>query len=594
MNIKNLQLVAAIFLLSFQMCGDKSMNTTINCGTYAEAEDPASGVKTEWGHVTSGLHAVIGSTDVRYPKYSIPDIEQTKTWRGAGWRGERVSAQMILWSVDSVSKIQPVFSDFKSSDGDVLPASLAKASFVRYVITDEFAGGCGHRKPEDFAASLSPDVLDTVSCFTMEAQSSRPLWISFDIPADAKPGEYTSRLKLMAKGEKPLEFEYKLEVLSQTLPSPDKWKFHLDLWQNPFAVARVYNVEPWSEGHWKALKPLMTMLANAGQKVITTSINKRPWGGQTEDPFESMIKWTKMADGTWEYDFSVFDKWVEFMMDIGIREQINCYTMVPWGNKVYYFDDESNEEVEVEIVAGTSEYEEIWTPFLKAFYSHLQEKGWDRITRIAMDERAPKEMKAMLNLLQKLAPDLGVALADNHKSYKLYPDQLKDLCVSFGSTIDDEDLEYRKLKGYNSTFYTSCSHVFPNIFTFSPPAEANFIGWYVMAAGLDGYLRWAYCSWVKDPLLDSRFRTWPAGDTYFVYPGPRSSIRFERLREGIQDAEKIRILREQLTRQDDDNSQNKLQVLNQIVSQFNIFNRPDNFEEIFSEARRKLNELSKK
>jgi hypothetical protein len=30
-----------------------------------------------------------------------------------------------------------------------------------------------------------------------------------------------------------------------------------------------------------------------------------------------------------------------------------------------------------------------------------------------------------------------------------------------------------------------------------------------------------------------------------VYPGPRSSIRLERLREGIQDFEKIRILREQ-------------------------------------------------
>jgi len=336
------------------------------------------------------------------------------------------------------------------------------------------------------------------------------------------------------------------------------------------------------------------MLADAGQKVITASINKRPWGGQTKDPFDSMIGWTKMADGTWFYDFSVFDRWVEFMMDLGIRGQINCYTMVPWGNKVYYFDSLKNEEVEIEIVPGTKEYEEIWTPFLKTFYSHLQKKGWDKITRIAMDERAPKEMKAMLNLLEREAPELSVALADNHKSYKLYPDQLKDLCVSFGSTIDEEDLEYRNSKGYISTFYTSCSHGFPNIFTFSPPAEAHFIGWYVKAAGFDGYLRWAYCSWVQDPLHDSRFRAWPAGDTYFVYPGPRSSIRFERLREGIQDAEKIRILRDQLYMQNDANAQNKLQMLNQVVSQFDILERPDNFEEILSDARKIINELSRK
>ena len=35
----------------------------------------------------------------------------------------------------------------------------------------------------------------------------------------------------------------------------------------------------------------------------------------------------------------------------------------------------------------------------------------------------------------------------------------------------------------------------------------------------------------------------PAGDTFLVYPGGNSSIRFEKLREGIVDYEKVRILR---------------------------------------------------
>ena len=38
---------------------------------------------------------------------------------------------------------------------------------------------------------------------------------------------------------------------------------------------------------------------------------------------------------------------------------------------------------------------------------------------------------------------------------------------------------------------------------------------------------------------------WGAGDSFLIYPGFRSSVRFERLVEGIQDAEKIRILREE-------------------------------------------------
>ena len=94
------------------------------------------------------------------------------------------------------------------------------------------------------------------------------------------------------------------------------------------------------------------------------------------------------------------------------------------------------------------------------------------------------------------------------------------------------------------TFYTCCSPQRPNTFTDSAPAESAYLGWYAAATGYSGYLRWAYNSWVKNPCVDSRFRTWRAGDCYFVYPdGP--SIAFQRLIEGIQDNEKIRILKEE-------------------------------------------------
>ncbi len=89
------------------------------------------------------------------------------------------------------------------------------------------------------------------------------------------------------------KISFQLEVLPQTLPPGTEWTFHLDLWQNPYAVARVAGVEPWSQGHWDALRPVMKMLADAGQKVITATLNKRPWNGQTEDAFDSMIGWTK-------------------------------------------------------------------------------------------------------------------------------------------------------------------------------------------------------------------------------------------------------------------------------------------------------------
>ena len=559
--------------------------------TYEEPEDPAPSKDENWTAVPRGLQATVTSTNIRFVKSEIPKADQKTVWIGDAWKGERISAQLVLWSNDSLTKVSTEISDFISDSGNILPSNIADINFVKYVITDEFADGCGYRKPEDFVSSLAADILEPVTSYAIKAQETRPIWVSINVPADAKAGTYKSILTLNIKGQETQKFEFALNVIDKVLPPVTNWKFHLDLWQNPYAVARFHKVKTWSKAHWDLLKPIMKRLADAGQKVITVSLNKRPWGGQTFDQFEGMIEWRKKTDGTWEYDFTVFDNWVQFMIDLGVKKQISCYSMVPWGNEFYYFDESKNKTIKIKAAPGTKEYETLWIPFLEQFKAHLVEKNWNNMTRIAMDERGPKEMKAMLKLLNKYAPEFGVSFADNHKSYKLYPNDVKDMSVAFGHPVDKEDLKKRRAHGYVSTHYVCCSDGFPNTFTFSPPIEGVFIGWYTIAADFDGFLRWSYNSWVENPLQDSRFKAWPAGDTYIVYPDNRSSIRFETLREGIQDAEKIRILREEFTKKDmlDD-----LYFLNNLVAQFNITIEPDNLDSLLKDAKNALNMLAKK
>jgi hypothetical protein len=565
----------------------------VSFDVYTEPEDPSPDSTADWSAVGPGLHASVGSIDRLYARSSVPEVEQANEWSNTAWRGEKVSAQLVLWSSEPVQQMHFEFSDFVSANGDVLPAHIARARFVRYVITDVFGGGCDRRKPEDFPASLAPDALDHVATFDKARNTTRPVWITIAVPHDAAPGTYAAALSLHARDQDTHTFRLELEVLPRTLPPPSEWEYHLDLWQHPYAVARMHEVEPWSDAHWELLRPLTQMLADAGQKVITTTITEKPWAGQTFDPFESMVIWTKKADGSWEFDYTVFDNWVEFMIDFGIKKQINAYSLLPWTSAFTYIDEASGEKVSVEVEPGSAEYVELWTPFLIDFRSHLEEKGWNTITNLAMDESKSEQMQRMLNMLDELAPEFGVAFADDQKSYKLYPDHIRDLCVSYAAIIDEPDLEYRKSKGYTSTFYVCCRDPFPNTFTFSPPAEATFIGWYTMAAGFDGFLRWAYTSWVEDPLHDSRFRTWPAGDTYLVYPDARSSIRFERLIEGIQDAEKIRILREKFAAAGTAEARRKLELLNTTLTQFNIHQRPDDTAALVNRGKRVLEALSR-
>ncbi len=553
---------------------------------FTELPDPTNDVLSDWSSVPDGLSVSYATIDQRFAKHIAPaiNIEATHTIRG--WKGERLSAQLLLWTALPVSGVQVTVCDFKGPSGK-LSGQIAKAHFVRYVMTDEFASGCGLRKPHDFAASLSADMLDDASVFDIERKSVRPVWITVDVPRNAKPGSYTAMVTIQGKGIRKQNLRLNLEVIDHTLPMPSEWSFHLDLWQHPSAVARLHQVALWSDAHFEALRPIMKRLADAGQKVITATLNKDPWNVQTFDPYADMIVWTKGSNGSWYYDYAVFDRWVALMMELGVRKMINCYSIIPWNNRIHYKDEASGQMVDVEATPGSDVFESMWTPFLTDFVAHLRSKGWLEITNIAMDERSPDQMDAAFALLNKVAPQLGIAYADNHKTYKRYPNS-DDISIAIGHPYSQQDVAERRAKGLNSTFYICCSDEFPNQFTFSQPAEAAFIGWYALASGFDGLLRWSYNSWVENPLQDSRFRAWPAGDTYMVYPQNRSSIRFERTLEGVQDYTKVMVIKKELEAKGDIQTIDKL---DEAIRKLNNPVRSDDWNKNLNAAKALLNSL---
>ncbi len=572
-------------VLSLFSCENKRPHK--ECITFEEMQDPTNDTLSDWSNVPAGLQASFVSIDDKMPKSVVPEVPLHKAVTVTGWKGEKVSAQLLLWSAADVNQVELEFAGFETKES-TLPASVAQARFVRYVMTDVFASGCGRRKPENFPASLAADMLDNLECFNMEAKTVRPVWLTFSIPSDAVAGNYKGKLKLYAGGRSVESFEIALNVVDQVLPPPSEWLYHLDLWQHPSAVARIHDLEVWSDAHFEKMKPLMKMLADAGQKVITATLNKDPWNNQCYDAYADMIVWTKNKDRSWTFNYTIFDKWVQYMMDLGIDKMINCYSLLTWNNQLHYNDEEKGEVVTVELKAQSKEYTELWSVFLKDFTRHLREKGWLEKTNIAMDERAPADMQAALKVLENVAPELGVSLADNHKSYRDYP-WIKDICVGVGNKVDKEEIAARRAKGLITTYYVCCADKFPNMFTFSASAESVYAAWHAVAADFDGFLRWAYNSWVENPLTDSRFRTWPAGDTYMVYPDARSSIRFERLVEGIQDVEKIRVLRKKYSEENSPESLSKLGQLEMAIEYFNTSKPSDDWQDRLNDAKKLLN-----
>ena len=594
--MKKLSLVALFAALAFAGCQYTPVKT------FTEAEDPtplSEEAKAAWEKVEAGLNGAWGSPDFVYSRSEVPQ-NLTSEYAVAGWRGERVSAQVLLWTAEQVDGVECYFSDFVSEEA-TLPSAIAQARFVRYTLADAIDQSCLCGRPNGHPSILQADMLDSLTRFDIAAKTTRPVWITVEIPQDAVAGLYTATVTVSHNGLGLTRLPLQLEVLPQTLAAPSEWDYHLDFWQHPSAVARAEGVEMWSDAHFEAMRPTMQMLANAGQKVITATLNRDPWRYQCFDDYEAMIYWTKNEDGSWSYDYTIFDKWVEFMMELGIDRYINCYSMLPWGDCTLDYKDMTHRDkklCQVNAKPRTPEFEAMWGPFLADFAKHLKEKGWFEKTNMAIDERAPEDMRAAADLIEKYAPGLGFAIADNHNSYKNF-DNMRDVCVGQRhSLVSPEEIAARRQQGNVTTFYVCCSTLYPNAFTNSQPYESELLCIYGVARHYDGMLRWAYNSWPASPEYDSRFRRWASGDTFIVYPYARSSVRFERLIDGVEFSEKVRALRAKYTPE-------QLKALDEVLENFKgfefrrgkdreIINNPAyNWAERAREANKVLNDLSR-
>ncbi len=527
--------------------------------------EPRVGTKpdaTEWSVIPDGLNASWASRDVHYSLHKVPQVTQKDEATIYAWKGERANIQAVLYSKSDEGTLSVRMSEWKKNGTATGIKDAGEARFVNYVITDDY-DACGNH-PMTLPTWLVADVIDQDKPHAVPAMETRPVWCTIEVPRDVETGQYTSELQIVNEaGDVVKSLTLNINVDSHALPTVAEQKFHLDFWQQPYAVSRYYGVERWSKEHLDALRPYLEALGRAGQRTVSAIMFYEPWGEQTHEPdrFEPMVQTTKKSDGSWAYDYTIFDKYVELCAEYGIDKQINCFSMVPWDMSFRYFDEASNSYKYITTSTSTAQYRELWTNFLKAFKSHLQQKGWFEKTNIAMDERAESDMLNAYNIANSIG--FKMALAGNYHSS--LSDKLQDFCVALGQDklFTAAQMADRKAKNRITTFYTSCADSEPNIYTNSYPAEAAYLPIYAAANNLDGYLHWAWINWDEHPLTDSRYRKFGSGDTYCYYPGNRSSVRFERLIEGIHQYEKVQILREEYK-----NNSEKLAALNALLNRF--------------------------
>lgn len=556
--------------------------------TFDQPTDQAS-----WATQHPGLHVAFGSTDELYLRCEVPSLNQESLiWEETGWKGERINAQVLVWSPDTIQQVRFFVSDLTNASGKTISKDHVKLNMVRYVVSNLPYNAqkfdCG--APMD-SAWLMPDRFEAFDRFDLPGKTVRPVWVSFEIPETAEPGDYFGAIEINSLKEK-VSLKVNVTVQKQVLPKPHDWKFRLDLWQNPWVIAWYYHVEPWSAEHKILLKQHMKLYADAGGKYITTYAVHSPWGDNSYMIEGTMIDYIKKSDGSWKFDYSIFDQYVNLAMEVGIDEAITIYTPVPWGNRFRYLDEKSGNYIYEGWSPNSAQYKTFWNTFLNDLRVHLTEKGWFKKTYLGINENPLDITLASIHVIKENSKDWRITYAgDWHPELASILDDYSPIITSEPSPVE---LKARSAKDLTTTYYVCCNPTKPNNFVFSPPVEGRYISWYAAACGYNGFLRWAYDAWPADPVRDARHTAWPAGDCYLVYPGGNSCIRFEKLREGIVDYEKIRILRDLASKSNNKNVKSLMAELETHLATFTVerdYSKRDYSVLTVTEAVRKGNQL---
>jgi hypothetical protein len=274
-----------------------------------------------------------------------------------------------------------------------------------------------------------------------------------------------------------------------------------------------------------------------------------------------------------EYSFANFDRWVETFQRTGLIGSIEGSHVLrreedpddPAPLKVDAYVLEDGKAVMKGLPAHDPRAQTALRPMLIALGRHLQQKGWlNSYYQHVLDEVDDKEMplyREYAALVHEAMPGVRTMDAvDARRDLNVY-EKSCDVWVPVLGSFDQ--LVPRLLRdarnGGQVWFYTCLVPTghYANRFIDYALIKTRLLPWFNLRFNLTGYLHWGGDYWSPSPITDTQpllGESWatgilPPGDGFIVYPDREqksilSSIRLEAMREGIEDYELLRVLKD--------------------------------------------------
>jgi len=426
----------------------------------------------------------------------------------------------------------------------------------------------------------------------------QPVWITVHVPGDAAAGEYAGRVTVRAAGlaRTGLRIPVRLKVHPWRIPDPKDFVVDHNVYQSHDSVAMFYNVPLWSDRHFELMGKSLALTRDVGNKLCVVHLIAEAF---CMGNAESMVRWVRKADGTFTYDYSVFDRYLDLYqknvgkpallllsvwgrgadgdrtMSFGKEIDMPAYARRP-RHHVTLLDRATGKVQPLEQPPyGTPQSVAFWRPVLDGVRARLEKRGWFDVAALGSGDDAVPLPKTVGGFKQ-IWPD-GKWHSISHTNPTAYktPDG-GSMPVVYSEHVwgaghlynPDAEVGRRRYGGSYPTPWTRApgrlEWGFPRsginfidfLYDSSPLSAWRFASEACIQGNLNGIGRFGADFWpviknarrgTYDDVTRTEFNLGPAYSTLaLLAPGPDGAIateRYEMFREGVQVAEAVILVR---------------------------------------------------
>ena len=501
---------------------------------------------------TTGLHAqplevfaVSAMARVFEDGYKMPPAGDTLQLYGL--RGETLSGQFAIKAVKNLKNVSVSIGDIKNYESEaVLSPETIQWNFVGSIPLQKNAP---NQPPEVLvrpAPARFPDYLMTERQLDFKKDSYRGVWLTITLPEKTVAGLYTGNITVSsAQGKEKIPVS--LTIYPLTLPTTRHLK--VTEWYTTKDFERFHGIhEKYSDAWFDMLTKYAENMAEHRQNIFRIPMNT--------------IGIKRTGSGELEFDYTIFDRMARVFWNTGKMDYLETGFLAEFGEKKWFSTKITFKDFTVEDEKSGKEItmpgEEVIPRLLPAFERHLRRLGWlDKTLFHIHDEPTIRNVMAWRNISQtihKYAPDL--VRFDAIETTYLFDDI--EIAIPKLDHLDAwyETYEQAARCGTGLWFYTVGIYqagTYPNKTIDMPVMDNRVMHWLNYKYDLTGYLHWGWNHWTEDPYKETGMHI---GDGWHVYPvkdGVINSLRWEQMRNGIQDYEcflllenKIRHLKDSL------------------------------------------------